>query len=155
MSHFSESIWLPFFVLIGVFAVIFLAVCGYSWLSGPYITGEKYPDERIDNVARVLMHEPGYYSILVKEKNNNLVCRSFGQYGRVSVKIIADVQSDQPMWAQVFPNLIERDSTFYPLCNYSEKYDPYVEIHIHSGKDIDGAGWDHGKFGRGKTNVIN
>jgi len=29
-----------------------------------------------------------------------------------------------------------------------------LEIHVWSEADIEGGGWDHGKFGRGQTSVI-
>lgn len=92
------------------------------------------------NVDRVFMHEPGQYTFLVSDDTKRLwliTPRTTSGY----FLIFADVSANEPMWAKV---------------TYDETKDFYegrteVEIHIHSAKEIDGAGWDFGKQGKGQT----
>ncbi len=107
-------------------------------------------DERINNVVRVFWHEHDRYSVLVE--------RSEGVYSIVSlpanvcvhngamVLIIADVPAREKMWVSA---KIKRGA--------SNDVNPCIkkmEIHVHSPKDVEGAAWNHGKFGSGQTSVI-
>jgi len=65
------------------------------------------------------------------------------------IYITKDVPIEQSMWVS------------YEILHGSfSQPDPCLmklEIHIHSVKsvkDIDGAGWNHGKFGNGETSVV-
>ena len=61
--------------------------------------------------------------------------------------LFTDVSKNQKMWARLVKNKShknDRDGEFY-----------YLEIHVRSVTDIEGGGWDHGKFGSGSTHVIN
>ena len=59
------------------------------------------------------------------------------------MKIITDVSADKKMWVLTRGYYAGRDPVY-----------EYVEIHIHAAKDVNGGGWNHGKFGSGQTNVI-
>lgn len=103
----------------------------------------------IERVARIFMHEPGDYSFLVQESvragkpsRYRMVHRKFYEEPR----FIADVPEDKMMWVRYQ----ERDNR----SRYSGHFYRILEFHIRSVKDIGGAGWDHGKFGSGRTNVV-
>lgn len=117
-------------------------------------SGQAFQNERIDNVERVLMHEPGYYSLLVNQ-GGRLVTRSFGQYGRLPVELITDVAQTEKMWAEVKVTLLARDCFLSLIWKCQETWDYRVYVHVTSAKMVEGASWDHGKFGRGMTIVVN
>ncbi len=115
---------------------------------------EKRPTERvevyrehIDNVVRVLMHLPGYYTFVVQvpgSKEMRLETRG-DAYGYTTEKIFADVLEDERMWVDVVHSSGGDDRVV-------------LEIHIHSEKNIEGSGWRRqtGKNGykKGETQVI-
>jgi len=57
------------------------------------------------------------------------------------VRLFSDVNRDNKMWA-----LVRGRRGHWNLS--------YLEIHLHSVKNIEGTGWDHGKGGKGTTQVI-
>ena len=111
---------------------------------------ERTEEVRIDNVVRVFWHEGTRYSLQVRKPNsaeietiaiNNNMCG--GKSPRDRIKILADVPLLDSMWVRYTVNF-----------NWNLDCLEALEIHIHSEKDIDGGGWNHGKFGRGQTSVI-
>ena len=94
--------------------------------------GHRIHDIKREHIVRVFMHEPGDYSVLVNN-NGELVSKTFA----CKIRLIRDVPYDEPMYYEGERN---RDGYFLR-----------VEIHVHSEKDINGAGWNHGKFGSGQT----
>ncbi|MBI4458224.1 hypothetical protein HY633_04635 [Candidatus Uhrbacteria bacterium] len=112
----------------------------------------KQSTRRIDNIARVFMHQPKSYSFLIHFVDSddgypifNVVRfedgKKFSHY--LSIVFVADVAPENPMWArEEFVGVAGEN------CIYS------AEIHIHSPADISGAGWNHGKSGSGQTNVV-
>lgn len=104
-------------------------------------------DRTIQNVVRVLMHERGRYTIFSEPKTGNepLVEENFYILSRVP--IFKDVPPGGAMWAKVHTEYS------YDLFDYVPQ-DTKLEIHVHGPEDINGAGWNHGKFGRGTTTVI-
>lgn len=97
-------------------------------------------DRTIVDVKGVFYHEEGRYTLFVGKSDNRLVPFTFGDgNGRANVQIFADVPDGYEMWAHV-------------RTTRGNGYDAHdLEIHIHSIRDIAGAGWNHGKFGRGTT----
>lgn len=59
------------------------------------------------------------------------------------IVVKTDVAPSEPMWIR-WEAVKENNFIKYH----------YVEIHIHSITDINGADWNHGKHGHGKTQVI-
>lgn len=96
-------------------------------------------DRTITRVKGVFYHEQSRYTLFVEEGGKYLVPITFD---RVRAKIVADVAEDHEMWAHV----------------RTKRGDGYTDsdlvIHVHSIRDINGAGWSHGKFGRGTTTKI-
>lgn len=107
--------------------------------------------KQIENVERIFWHEGDKYSVLVKNDDNTYKTVRFPNYQCGSIRdgdgviIVADVPGDQKMWVST---VVQEEDNIRPYC--FER----LTIHIHSPHDIDGGGWDHGKFGRGQTSVI-
>jgi hypothetical protein len=91
-------------------------------------------------IVAVYMHEAGFYSVAVK--NNNFIKIETLPYGPPII-----IKTD-----------VEKDNEWYS-CNYISSFfgpiEGNCEIHISNINSINGAGWDHGKHGRGNTVRIN
>jgi len=94
--------------------------------------------ERTVEVQRVFMHNPGVYSGMYVDSEKNV--RVIGGYGATT--LIIDIPEDRPMWVKE--------------TKFSDGIDSYwkYEFHVHSIKEVDGGGWNHGKFGSGQTSVV-
>lgn len=97
---------------------------------------------KIENVVRVFMHEPDLYTFGVQNPESSEV-RMITMKCYDGVKIFTDVPADKRMWVEVFRTGNGWESNRYR-----------IEIHVYSEKNIEGGGWDHGKFGKGTTQVI-
>lgn len=85
--------------------------------------------EKIENVVRVLMHEPERYTLLgEKGESHELWQRTFFAHTTLYV----DVPSGEKMWARA--EGVNCD--FFRACGR-------LEIHIHTPQDVNGAGWVH------------
>jgi hypothetical protein len=98
------------------------------------------PDQKIEHVARVLEHEPGRWTVFIQRSDTPELERLSL---RGSSRWIADVPPGEEMW------LVIRSVR----CGTKGRCEDN-EFHIRSVKDIQGAGWNHGKFGSGQTVVI-
>lgn len=102
--------------------------------------------ERIDNIERVFMHEPSKYTFWIRnDASGEIKIKTVDVGSGGNVKIFDDVPAGQKMWITILM--------------VDEPYDgmdfiPTLEIHLHDLKDVQGAGWDHGKLGNGTTEVI-
>ena len=121
MRKYLRAIWL-------VAVLIMVQGCG----------GEKVvlEERTLENVQAVFYHEQSRYTVLVREGENRLVPLS---YRTTRVDIFDDVPATHAMWAYVVT--VVEDGV-----ESSE-----LSIHVHSVHDINGAGWNHGKFGTGTT----
>ncbi len=95
---------------------------------------------KYDNVVQVFMHTTSYYTIMFQDgkelKSINL--QGYGVEG--SLHIYNDVTEGSPMWAKVtIQKYLDREP------------DSFVEIHIHSAKEIGGGDYSSGKGSRGNT----
>lgn len=127
--------------LIGWVALIAFVVFVLSFLS---CDSGTLTEERIDNITRVFMHEPTKFSFAVQDNAfaEIRIIEAEKCYG--SVRIIPDVPADQKMWAKI---VWKR--------RWDRGGDPFsMELHVRSEKSLEGAGWDHGKGGRGATEVF-
>ena len=126
-----------FFALVTVFSALIIS-CDRSDC--------KIHEEKIDGVVRVFVHEPYHFSLLVKHESNGseLDFQNYKGWEINEFRVFSDVASDKEMWAKK----IFDGRGFERQCRFE------LQIHIHSVNDIHSAGWDHGKFGQGQTNVI-
>ena len=96
----------------------------------------------ITNVEGVFYHEEGRYTFMVRE-GDRLVPFTYNNAGHTGhVEIFTDVPDGHAMWVRVYTT----DGNGYRESDLS--------MHIHSIHDLNGAGWNHGKFGRGTTTRI-
>jgi len=98
----------------------------------------------VKNVERVLMHEPENYTFFYtnpKAPNELLPLRIPAV---IKVNFFQDVPAEENSWLTF---------TSYGEC-LSICHAGLLELHLHSAQEINGAGWDHGKFGRGQTIVV-
>lgn len=108
---------------------------------------QELPDKKIDRVARILMHEPDRYTFLYRVPDSKEL-ESMTIDHIINLSIIEDVPTNNEMWVN-----IKRHSGGGGRTRDEVTIDS-VEIHIHGANDINGAGWNHGKFGRGQTTVV-
>ena len=108
----------------------------------------KMKDEIIvKNVKRVFMHDPGRYSVLVQDPGSleykPLNVPGWGSASNChSIRIFGDVPESDSIWLR------------FHYIGEAGDLQRELEIHIRSEKDIEGGGWDHGKHGRGQTNIL-
>lgn len=118
-------------LLTGLFAVI--GAC----------SAQETVENTYDNVIRVFMHEPDTYTLMVPDGEsaelNSVYLRNY------AIRIIADVPEGNNMWAK---------AKKYNPGGFLSLADKTAEIHIHSPQDINPGAWNHGKYGRGQTTII-
>ena len=91
---------------------------------------------------RIFMHEPGRYSFMIQLSDSDVVTMRTFRLFNCETRFILDVPQDEKMWAYIQEK------------GKGPEYRTFVDLHIHSVRDMEGAGWDHGKFGRGQTHII-
>lgn len=99
------------------------------------------------NVDAVFWHENDRYSVVVSNGDDvtpvDLSSIHKGRYDyKTGAKVVKDVPEGKPMYVKIY-NYWDGDASR-----------AYHEIHVHSIKDINTAGWNHGKFGSGSTVII-
>ncbi len=125
---------------------LFLLGCLPLFLPGCMDCGVSPITHRIDNVERVLMHEPYHFTFIVRN-GDEMGQRTVRGWRDTSVTYVDDVPKGQTMYVDVTEKV-------YQDVDHCAKQVEHMEIHIHSFKDVVGAGWDHGKFGKGRTEVV-
>ncbi len=91
-------------------------------------------------VVRVFMHEAHRYTFFVAAGDELKVV----EYKYVKeVTLRQDVPTGEPMWVHVTHT---RQDFHVPIIQ--------LEIHLHSANEINPAGWNHGKGGRGMTVAV-
>jgi hypothetical protein len=97
--------------------------------------------ERIEGVQRVMMHDVDEYSLMISEGSSVSVMRKF--YAN-TVTFVRDVADDKPMWAEYYTD---------GGCRAGGSGD-VLTVHLHGAAEVEGAGWNRGKGGQGRTNVV-
>lgn len=77
------------------------------------------------------MHEITCYSIFCLNEDKSVEIKSYSRYDTDSINLICDVEQEDKMWADV-----KESKNFF-----GKRYN--VVFHIHSLKNINGAGWSH------------
>ena len=116
--------------------VLIVLVCGCIYKAGQP-REEKLV--RIDGVDKIVMHEPHRYSFLVDGKFQTYTIWS----GRADcVEFVKLIDGEKP-WVEAHYESKFLDG--WKCC--------WMIIHANPS-NINGGGWDHGKFGKGQTVVI-
>ncbi len=92
-------------------------------------------------VKKLLVHEGGVYSVFVPSEKGGYVQKGLV---RCEATFFDDVPQEEDMWAE----------EVYDLSDMNGLHNAHCYFHIHSLKEINGGGWNHGKSGSGQTNVI-
>lgn len=146
-------------VVLGCF-LLFICSGAVAWIYNESVTPiTAFKEERVNNIARVFMHNPGQYSILILQDDKSLrlleltaLVPDTTYQVRVynEIQIVMDAPKGEPAFA---------DITYYGK-KYSEKpthTSTKTVLHIHSPDDVEGGGWFN-KVGKhtysGQTNVI-
>lgn len=88
---------------------------------------------------RIFMNESHRYTLLTDG-----IPQEIDVDTRTTIQFFYDVPENKPMYI-----------IYIKDCQGGTPYYTTLYIHIHSVRDINGGGWNHGKFGHGKTTVIN
>jgi len=105
---------------------------------------EKFTEVKVEGIARIFMHEPDQYSFLVSnEPSGPYRLVTFRNLRPGEIHFEADVPDTLPMWVTM--SKVETSGVPY----YTN-----IIIHIRSPRSVEGGGWNHGKRGRGNTNII-
>ena len=101
-------------------------------------------------VERVMMHQTGDFTFLVKQKDSQLATLKLSTYH--PVVFFDDVPAGQSMWLEYqcrCDKELPQTYTSWHVQNLDK-----LTIHLRKGSDVDGGDWDHGKFGRGRTEIV-
>lgn len=122
--------------------IIFLIGCNSNQnndLKNTTIDSNGYSIHTYNNIDKIFIHTPQYISFFVQENEQ--------------LKHI-EVQGSPILWFNDVPD----DKEIY--CTVIRRYEwplwviERIEVHCHSTSDINGAGWNHGKFGSGVVQEI-
>lgn len=91
-------------------------------------------DEKIENIAQVMMHTPKKFTFYVKQlESHELIVRSMSlQYNCADAKIFTDVEPKNPMWAH------------YKKQGTNGNIIETLEIHIHKPEELVGGEYSTG-----------
>jgi len=114
----------------------------------------------VSGIVRVLMHNLGSYTFLVKQADKKIGQLSI--HANVQrVHLVEDLTDKEPMRIEIVCGWWNSDRDNQYTCKPIPQTFSYwsisanqLVIHLHSVRQIDGAGWNHGKFGRGTTIVV-
>lgn len=100
-------------------------------------------NERIEHVQRVFMHDVDEYSFMVLNPETGEM-RMHKRYAD-SVTLVRDVPEGEEMWVHY------RDTGG---CGDEAADKGTLIIHLRYGTEVEGAGWNRGKSGKGATQPI-
>ena len=116
-----------------------------EWIEGNYVNpATQLWEEKVENIERIFFHENFRFTYLVRRGNviEPVSLTYFWEKG-TKVTYYEDVPPNKSMWAVVQGKGNSKDGI---ITN--------IEIHLHTVKEVDGGGWNHGKFGSGNTIVV-
>ena len=123
------------------FTLFVIIGCVLIFLSFVINTKDIVRDEKSDIVA-VWKHRANEYSVTVQEGLKFVDIPFSGT--KLNQELIADVPSHKKMWYEAH----------YRFNSWTGGGYEDVKIHIHSINEVNGAGWNHGKFGSGMTERV-
>lgn len=137
-------------IILAIFvALLFLTFCGLSrWFEfdDNCINSRTQPWEvKVENIERIFFHENFRFIYLVRKENGDIEPVSLTYFHEQKSKLTYydDVPAGKLMWALIKGKGNPKDGIIAD-----------IKIHMHSVKDIEGGGWNHGKFGSGNTTVV-
>lgn len=110
----------------------------------------------VSGISRVFMHEPGCFTFLVKNTDSKKVGQLRVCSNENNVIISEDLEESQSIRVEYSCRPYHHNEC-NPISSDSSNWNvrtARLTIHLHSVKEIDGAGWNHGKFGSGQTVVV-
>lgn len=119
------------FLIVGSYTMVMLSGCAKQM---------DFTVTTYQGVERVMMHESDRWSFFAEGCDRPIEVRL---YSLKDLHIKRDVAPNEKCWIEVGPPWVHNECLRLSLV-----------IHLHSFKEINGAGWDHGKFGRGETTVL-
>jgi hypothetical protein len=109
----------------------------------------------IKKVEAVYYHEIGKYSVAVLEGNEvKMLELPNYKHKNINPKVFMDVEEGQKSWFEIKYEQEDTNNTSrktYFTNTHGDKIKPYIHIHIRDINDLNNGGWNHGKFGSGKT----
>jgi len=120
-----------------IYIIIVALLCMFLFSCG---TVNTYKEKR--ECVAVWFHENNRYSVSVL--NNKVLTNITFQHG-VPVEVIFNLKEGEPLWYE----------TNYTWNSFYGTTKGYIKIYVRNINDINGAGWNHGKFGSGRTTRIN
>lgn len=100
---------------------------------------KKEKTKKVENIERVFLNNVPLeflsLTLFTRDQNGELDV-SWGQFKISDSTILTDVPEGQPMWATLTQTF---NGGFFS--NTSPKYG--IELHLHSGKDMEGGNWSH------------
>lgn len=137
--------------IVSCFLTIFLIGCSTN-------TTKKVEPTSVSGITRVFMHEPGYFTFLVENTDSKKVGQLRIKTNIDNVIIMKDLDEGQSIQIEYscgkFQNEMYQCKSIPPNFSNWNVYALKLTIHLHSVKELDGAGWNHGKFGSGQTVVV-
>lgn len=119
-----------------VFLVVMIPAC--SQLPPPEV-------ETLQGITRIMMHSPNKYTFFARRDSQpEQLMHIFTVQTTSGISIFDDVHPEEMCWIRFLR---------YDM-GANRHYLNKLEIHLHSVKEINGAGWDHGKHGSGQTTVL-
>ncbi len=100
-------------------------------------------EERIENITQIFLHEPGVYTIHVYAPETKSATSDYLHNKYTPVEFVYDAPDGKLAWLVISYRTYNED-----------RRNKKLTFHIHPNEKLLGAGWDHGKGGRGRTNVI-
>ncbi len=106
---------------------------------------KTYEKEVIPNIEAILVHESERYSVLQKQGHVGHIIALDWQIR--SSTFVYDVPDEKQCWAEIITTECGNGVR-------SGEWIKNVVFHLHNTSEIQGAGWNHGKFGSGSTVIL-
>ena len=117
-------------VVIFIAIMLIVTICNFS----------VQKEIKVEDIIRVFMNRPTEFTFMIQDLDSgNLLLKTYRVEHEEDVRIISDVLQENKIW-MAKKRLRNGTGT--------------LEIHVHSFKDLEGGGWDSGKFGHGKVHII-
>ena len=123
-------------------------IIGLNYAFDCEVSGSSREEYVLLEFTKVVMHTRGCYTVFHLKDN-----RQYTEHTFSNARLIQDVPPGEPMYVNYKRKWVTgwRTGKEYDM---GRVYDDPATIHIHDINELGGAGWDHGKAGRGHTTVI-